>query len=113
MSISDYFADDEEDFPLAFMEVVGENVLPITVKNSIIWASIQRFIAQENEDLSLIDVAEFSSADKKLSKHVVFHGPFVNIEEAIEASKDRVGLVVAPRLQWKQSEFVFVAVLAN
>jgi hypothetical protein len=113
MSISDYFADDEEDFPLAFMEVVGENVLPSTVKNAIIWASIQKFIAQEGGDLDLIDVAEFSVTEKKLSKHVVFHGPFIDVELAIESSKDRIGLVVAPRLQWKPDKFVFVAVLSN
>lgn len=113
MSISDYFADDEEDFPLAFMEVVGENVLPSTVKNAIIWASIQKFLVREGGDIALIDSTEFSAADKKLSKHVVFHGPFMDVELAIESSKDRVGLVVAPRLQWKPEQFVFVAVLAN
>lgn len=113
MSISDYFADDDEDFPLGFIDALGEHALPDNVKHALMWASINRFMLEENVDASLVESSEFSTADKKLAKHVVFHGPFTDIEEAVNYSKDRVGIVVAPKIQWKPDAFVFVAVLAN
>lgn len=114
--IGDYFdeEDDEDEFPLSFMEVTGDHAITDPVRKAIVWASIKRFL---DEDVTHDDIesSDFSDTEKLLSKYVYFHGPYTDIDVALESGKQRKGIIVAPRHKWsnEESEFVFVAVLAS
>lgn len=113
MSIREFFEDDDDTFPLSFVELNGEHSISESIRKALIWASIQTFLAND-KSLELVDTDDFSDAEKKLSQHVVFHGPFDDLEEAVKEVKARVGVLVAPRHEWTaEKQFVHVAVLAN
>ncbi|NBU69874.1 MAG: hypothetical protein EBS53_00200 [Bacteroidetes bacterium] len=102
----------DDEFPLQFAEVIGDHALTDSMRKAIIWASIQRFLDETEQNT--IDTEEFSQTEITMSKYVQFHGPFNDVDEAFEESKKRIGVLVAPRHMWTgDDEFVFLAVLAN
>lgn len=114
MSISDYFEDDDQDFPLSFVEATGDHALTETIRKAVVWSSLRKF-AQDDEDiLSLIDSEDFTDDEKRLALFITFHGPYESLDKAMDESRTRTGIIVAPRHLWDDhSQFVFVAVLAN
>jgi hypothetical protein len=105
--------DENDDFPIQFHEALGEHTLTDDIRSAIIWAAISKFLVG-TDYMSDVDNAEFSDKDKQLSKSVVFHGPFSNMEKAVESSQRRGGVVIAPTHQWdEEDQPVWVACLAN
>lgn len=114
MSISDYFEDDDQDFPLSFVESTGDHALTETIRKAVVWSSLRKFAADHEDVLALIDPQDFTDDEKRLALFITFHGPYDSLERAMDESRNRVGIIVAPRHLWDdKSQFVFVAVLAN
>lgn len=112
-NIQNFFEDDDERFPLSFMEVVGDHAITDSIRRAIIWASIKKF-AMDEESMSLIDTEDFTQDVQRLANSINFHGPFGDLELAVEESKERVGVLVAPKRLWSEDhQFVYIAVLAN
>jgi hypothetical protein len=111
-NIEAFFEEDENSYPLSFVEVIGDHAITDSIRQAVIWASIDFFVRDSSREL--IDEVDFSDNIKKLSKSIIFHGPYTDIEIAMEDSKLRVGVIVAPKNLWtKEDKFVYVAVLAN
>lgn len=99
----------EADFPLLFVEAIGEHALTENVRQAITLASIDQFI--DKEDLE--EESPFTVEEEALASAIVFHGPFTDIVEALEESKRCVGVIVAPCHMWEKIEFVYVAILSH
>lgn len=116
--INDFIDEEEEDdFPISFIETVGDHAITDGIRRAIVWASIQKFLSKDKDKdaFDLVDIEDFTESERSLSKHISFHGPFTNIADAVEDSKRRRGIIVAPRNHWSEDndEFVFIAVLTN
>jgi len=108
-TIREFFEDDLEGPPsILFAECIGEHTITDVIRQAIIYASSVEFSGP-------IDLAEFTEEDKALAVSILFYGPFDDIEEAIEDSILRSGVIVAPSHLWAPDaeDFVYIAVLAN
>lgn len=94
--------DDDEEMisPLRFKEVLGEHTLSGEVRMALIWASVVRFLTEEEREE--IPPEDFTERERQLAKSTVFHGPFEDFEEAKRESLRRRGVVVAYLPSWSE-----------
>lgn len=104
--------EDEEDF-LVFMEPDGDHVLTDELREAIYCASVVKFGAGVEVDIDEV----FSEKAIRLSKSVVFHGPYTEEEleaKAVEA-KQRQAVIVLPTHLWgeDEEELAWLACVSN
>lgn len=96
---------EDEEPSMLFAECFGEHAMNEVIRDAIVCASTQKFGG---------DLGEFTESTIALSLSINFHGPYIDITEAIEDSEVLTGVIVAPAHLWEpEFEFVYVAVLAN
>lgn len=105
--------DDTE--PLSFVEVTGDHAFTETVRGAIVYAAINKFMKDHQDLWDAVDFTTFTEEEKKLSKHITFHGPITDVEQAMDQAKLRKGILVLPRFLWSEEEddFAYLAILAN
>lgn len=104
--------DDEDEFPILFHEILGENILSDDVRNAIVWASVMKFLSKEDYDD--VESSEITEKQKQLAKAIVFHGPLNDFEKALELSQSRQAVVVSPKNHWtNERQPIWIACLAN
>jgi len=102
--------EDEATQPITFMEGLGDHGLPDNVRRAIVLAALRRFIPDDD----VIEEEDFSDADNKLAKSVMFHGPFTDLVETLKESVRLRAVVVSPTCTWTDdSQPHYIASLSN
>jgi hypothetical protein len=108
--------DNENMLPLEFHETGLENDLTDDIRGGIAWASIQRFLTDEDLQRRVKErESEFTEKHKSLAKSVMFLGPFPDAETAVTTAQRRKGaIVVVPKhLIEAGRPLIYIAALGN
>jgi hypothetical protein len=109
--------DEDDSFPIDFHDALGDNAMNTCMKEAIVYATLVKFskgtdLEFDPQVLESIKLIDFAS--KKLSKAVVFHGPFEEFEETIKDAVKRGGVVIAPKHLWTdEKQEIWIACISN
>lgn len=97
-------------YSITLINALGDHDLPPQVHKAMVYASAERFCKLDDDECTVLGYS-IEQSHRDLARHIIFHGPFEDMDEAMESAKMYRALIVVPDNDRKNR--AWVASLSN